>query len=226
MGKYQNHLNIKHRGYALFPLLYSRIFTLKKNSLNRVMHHHKRFPFIKIKWLIYIHPLCCEGFTKTNIKPKLYFHLRIYRDIFILFHSEGFTKTFTQKLLCLPWNFTPLCVNISFTFTAVWKTNLQRVTDLPFHLCETTHGFETKQHTGFLHSLLLLLHCCAFFFFLHHKDKFTLLRFIHFNHCITILGFHWLLRSPVSLLTVCKNYTVTYTCRMVNTPHKMVLHVT
>ena len=105
------------------------------------MHHHKRFLFIKIKWLIYIHPLCCEGFTKNNIKPKLCFHVRIYRDIFIFFHSEEFTKTLQKKLLCLLWNFIPLCVKISFTFTAVWKQKLHGFTVLPFHCCETIHGF-------------------------------------------------------------------------------------
>lgn len=60
----------------------------------------------------------------------------IHQNItFILFHSEGFTKTLQQRLLCLLWNFTPLCVNISFTFTAVWKQKLQGFTNLPFHCC-------------------------------------------------------------------------------------------
>lgn len=155
---------------AMLCFLYSRIFC-EQGSLKffllrtEYLHHHKRFPFIKIISLIHIHPLCWEGFTKKNIQLKLCFHLRIYWDIFILFHSEGFTKTLQKKLLCLLWNFTSLCIKISFTFTAVWKTKLQGFTVLPFHCCVKQFMVLKQTTPGFLH-LLLLLHCCAFFAFL------------------------------------------------------------
>ena len=96
-------------------------FNPKKNSLNRVMHHHKRFPFIKINTLIHIHPLSLRG---------------IHQDIL-------------QNLLCLLWNFTPLCKY--FIYIAVWKQKLTGIYTFTLSLlCETTHGFETKQATGFL----------------------------------------------------------------------------
>lgn len=164
--------------------------------------------FSTIKWFLFIKQNDWYTFILFAVRdlPKTTLN---QNSVFTWEFTETYSSSFTspkhyKRNYSASYEFLHHCVNISFTFTAVWKTNLQRVTDLPFHLCETTHGFETKQHTGFLHSLLLLLYCCAFFFFLHHKDKFTLLRFIHFKHCITILGFHWLLRSPVSLLTVCK----------------------
>jgi len=54
------------------------------------------------------------------------------------------------------------CVNISFTFTAVWKQKLTGIYPFTFSLlCETIHGLKTKT-THWFH-LLLLLHCCAIF---------------------------------------------------------------
>jgi len=49
------------------------------------------------------------------------------------------------------------------------KTKLQGVTDLPFHLCETIHGFGTKQATGFSFTSPPALLCKLFIF--HYKDK-------------------------------------------------------
>ena len=126
--------------------LYSRIFcaqgSLKIITENRVLHHHKRFLFIKIK----ITDTYSSSFTQRD-SPKHF-----------------------NKITLSPLKYyTTVCKYFIYIHCCV-KTKLQSFTHLPFHCCvkqfmvliQTSPWFSSFTYSP------PLLHCCAFFtFFLH-----------------------------------------------------------
>ena len=89
--------------------------------------------------------------------PKTTFN---QNSVFTWEFTETYSSSFTQrdspkhfhKTYSASYEILHHCVNISFTFTAVWKQNLQGFTDLPFHCC-------VKQ--------FMVSHTCPWFFFFH-----------------------------------------------------------